>query len=63
MSALPLEMVEKIMLDAAISKASPTFDNNAEVYRDLAAVCRQWKDVLDGEQFRRQFLRLLISRR
>ena len=55
-------MLEKILSDAAISKASPMVDNNIEVYRDLAAVCRLWKDVIDGDHFREEFVHRLHVR-
>ena len=58
-----MEILEKILLDAAILNASPTSDNNAEVYRHLAAVSRLWKKVVDGEEFRAEFLRRLKSAR
>ena len=56
-------MLEKTLLDAAISKAHPRLDNNSEIYGDLAAVCRLWKDILDGDHFRRMFRSRLRSRR
>ena len=55
-SNLPVEMVEKILAEAAVAMASPRSDNNSEVYRDLAAVCSQWKEILDGDVFRQNFL-------
>ena len=60
-SALPEEILEKILLDAAILNASPTSDNNADVYRQLAAVCRLWKKVVGGDEFCDEFLRRLKS--
>lgn len=56
MSTLPVELLEKILLDCAIRKADPVFDNNSDVYHDLAVVCRLWKDIIDSDHFRSNFL-------
>ena len=60
-STLPLEMLEKILLEAAVSKASPYLNNNADVYHDLAAVCSLWKDIIDGDHFRWTFKYRVLS--
>ena len=53
-------MVEKILLEAAVDRSSPTADDIQSVYRDLASVCSLWQKILDGTEFQRLFLERLF---
>ena len=53
--------MEAILLDAAILNASPTSDNNHDVYYNLAAVCRLWRKIIEGDVFRDEFIRRLVT--
>ena len=57
-SSLPEEMLEMILLEVAVMKASRHLfsDNNDEIYRDLAVVCQQWKRIIEGDEFCKMFL-------
>ena len=59
---LPAEMVEKILLDAAISEASPVYDNNDEIFRKLKDVCGFWKEIVNSDHFLQLFQRRLRAR-
>ena len=59
--SLPVEILDKILLEAAILRASKLEDDNAEVYRDLASVCRLWRNVIETDHFRRKFIRLIVQ--
>ena len=61
MASLPNEILEMILLDAAVLKARPMRDDYSKIYGDLAAVCGLWKDILDGDHFRRTFRSRLRS--
>ena len=58
MSSLPEEMLEKVLLELAVLKASPfpSTNNDEEVFRELAAVCEQWKRIVNGGEFHKMFL-------
>ena len=58
MASFPEELLEKVLVEAAVMKASrgPICNNNERVYRGLAGVWRQWKRVVEDEEFREMFL-------
>ena len=63
MSSLPEEIVEKILIEAAVDRSSPTDDDIQSVYHGLASVCRQWRHIFDGTIFQRTFIRRLCEMR
>ena len=92
---MPAELLWKILLDAAILKASESActgrrpddkqkegfiqtengelvkddwsreaiaeDTIADIYHDLAGVCRRWKEILDDELFSDTFMSRLVA--
>ena len=56
-------MLTKILLHAAISRSSPTKNNSLDVYRGLASVCRQWRDVIESDHFRQKYFKYIASRK
>ena len=59
---MPVEMLEKILLYAAVSKSSPMENNSLDVYRGLASVCRLWRDVMESDHFRYMYLEQIANR-
>ena len=62
LSQLPTEMLSKLLLYIAISRSSPTENNSLDVYRDLASVCRRWRDVIKSDHFRQKYFYYIALR-
>ena len=60
-TGLPTEMVEKILLEAALMTVDPIANNGLPIYRNLAGVCRLWRSILDKEIFHNTFLTAIAA--
>ena len=58
---LPTEILNKILLEVALSEAHSTKNNTQEVYRGLAVVCGMWKDIVETDHFQKKFVTRLAK--
>ena len=61
--ALPAEMIQKISVEAAILNTLDARELRTyylDVYRSLATVCLQWKEILRRPDFQKEFLAQLL---
>ena len=52
---LPVEMLEKVLLNVAIARSSPTESNAEEVFQCLTTVCEFWRTVIGTKHFQEMY--------